>query len=140
MEGTLRTFDPAVRSEIKERMARIVRSVAEAHGTTATLAFRRDGNPPTINDATLARNAAPALARVFGRDKVIEAGPLMVAEDFPAYAAKAPTLFLLMGGRNEAKGIASVNHTEDFDFDEDVLPLGVRAMTTLVWDFLATKR
>ena len=29
-----------------------------------------------------------------------------------------------------------MNHTADFDVDEDALPLGVRAMATLAWDFL----
>jgi metal-dependent amidase/aminoacylase/carboxypeptidase family protein len=31
-------------------------------------------------------------------------------------------------------------HTEDFDVDERVLPLGVKAMSTLVWDYLARTR
>jgi len=33
-----------------------------------------------------------------------------------------------------------VNHTSAFDVDEDALPLGVRAMATLAWDFLARTR
>ena len=28
-------------------------------------------------------------------------------------------------------------HTEDFDVDEAALPLGVRALATLAWDYLA---
>jgi len=61
----------------------------------------------------------------------------MVAEDFPFYGQKAPYFYFLLGTRNDAKGIASVNHTSTFDVDEDALPLGVRAMATLAWDFLA---
>jgi metal-dependent amidase/aminoacylase/carboxypeptidase family protein len=38
------------------------------------------------------------------------------------------------------KGIGSVNHTATFDVDEGALPLGVRAMATLAWDFLARKK
>jgi amidohydrolase len=137
MEGTLRTHDATVRAEIKSRMARTVKGVAEAHGTTATLRFFDEGNPPTVNDAALATAiGVPALQRVFGQGAV-RVEPLMVAEDFPFFGEKAPYFYFLLGTRNDAKGIGSVNHTATFDVDEDALPLGVRAMATLAWDFLA---
>lgn len=126
MDGTFRTHDATVRSEIKARIARTVKGVAEAHGPTATLRFLDEGNPPTVNDAALARNVAvPALQRVFGAGAV-RVEPRMVAEDFPFYGQKAPYFNSLLGTRNDAKGIASVNHTSTFDVNEDALPLGVR--------------
>jgi amidohydrolase len=137
LDGTVRTHDAAVRAEIKARMARTVQGVAQAHGTTATLRFLGDGNPPTVNDAALARDVGiPALQRVFGAGAV-RVEPQMVAEDFPSYGQRAPYFYFLLGTRNEAKGIPSVNHTARFDVDEDALPLGVRALATLAWDFLA---
>jgi amidohydrolase len=140
MDGTLRTHDPTVRAEIKSRMARTVRGVAEAHGTTATLRFLDDGNPPTVNDTALARDVAvPALRRVFGTG-ALRVEPQMVAEDFPFFGEKAPYFYFLLGTRNDAKGIGSVNHTATFDVDEDALPLGVRALATLAWDFLCPTR
>ena len=140
MDGTLRTHDAAVRAEMKARMARTVKGVAEAHGTTATLRFLDEGNPPTVNDAALAREVGgPALRRVFGAGAV-RVEPQMVAEDFPAFGRKAPYFYFLLGTRNDAEGIASVNHTAAFDVDEDALPLGVRAMATLAWDYLARRR
>jgi amidohydrolase len=140
MDGTLRTHDAAVRADIKSRMARTVKGVAEAHGTTATLRFLDDGNPPTVNDEALARNVAvPALQRVFGTGAV-RVEPQMVAEDFPFFGETAPYFYFLLGTRNDAKGIGSVNHTVTFDVDEDALPLGVRALATLAWDFLSPTR
>ena len=62
--------------------------------------------------------------------------PLMVAEDFSVYGTKVPALFLILGTRNRAKGIESVNHTADFDIDEAALPLGVRTLVTLALDTL----
>ena len=136
LDGTMRTLDPGVRSEMKARIARTVKGVAEAHGTTATLRFLDAGNPPTVNDQALARRVGvPALERVFGKG-ALRVEPQMVAEDFPYYGQKAPYFFFLLGTRNEAKGIASTNHTPNFDVDEDALPSGVRAMATLAWDFL----
>ncbi len=140
MDGTLRTHDDTVRTEIKERMARTVQGIAAAHGTTATLRFLDEGNPPTVNDAALAGLARPALERVFGPAGVLDVEPLMVAEDFPSYGEKAPYFYFSLGTRNDTKGIASVNHTATFDVDEDALPLGVRALATLAWEYLARGR
>ena len=140
MDGTMRTHDATVRAEMKARMARTVKGVAEAHGTTATLRFLDEGNPPLVNDAALAHAVAvPALQRVFGAGAV-RVEPQMVAEDFPAFGQKAPYFYFLLGTRNDVKGITSVNHSATFDVDEDALPLGVRAMATLAWDFLIKKR
>ena len=137
MDGTLRTHDAKVRGEIKARMARTVKGVAEAHGTTATLRFLGEGNPPTVNDPALARLARPALERVFGPGRAPHIDPQMVAEDFPIYGDRAPYFFFILGTRNDEKDIPSINHTDRFDIDEDALPLGVRALATLAWEFLA---
>jgi amidohydrolase len=136
LDGTVRTHDPAVRAAIKGAMARTVKGVAEAHGTTATLRFLDEGNPPTVNDHALAQLAAPVLERVFGQG-VRRLEPQMVAEDFPAYGAVAPYFYFMLGTRNDARGIASTNHTAAFDIDEAALPLGVQALATLAWEFLA---
>jgi len=140
LKGTMRTLDPAVRREIKERVARTIKGVAEAHGTTASLRFVDEGNSPTMNDAALTRALVPALQRVYGKEHVLEVRPQMGAEDFAAFAERVPGLYIKMGIRNEARGITAPIHTEDFDIDEDVLPLGVRAMATLAWDYLIRGR
>jgi len=59
-----------------------------------------------------------------------------VAEDFPVFGREGPTFYFLLGTRNDAKGIASVNHTATFRRRRGRLPLGVRAMATLAWQFL----
>jgi amidohydrolase len=137
LEGTIRTLDAGVRTTLKERMARTVAGVAQAHGTTARLRWVDEGNPPTVNEAALTRASVPSLARVYGPSRVQEVRPQMGAEDFAQFAERIPALYVKMGVRNQARGITAMIHTEDFDLDEAVLPLGVRAMATLAWDFLA---
>ncbi len=136
LEGTMRTLDEEVRASIKDRMERTLAGLSRAHGMPILLRFVGDGNPPTVNDAALTRASLPALARACGRENVEEVEPQMGAEDFSAYAALVPGLYIKMGVRNEARGITSMIHTETFDIDEAVLPLGVRAMTALVLDYL----
>ncbi len=140
MEGTIRTLDPAVRQQMLDRMTRTVKGVAEAHGTTASLRLIGIANPALVNDPALTRASVPSLERVFGKDKVLEVKPQMGAEDFALFSQKVPGLYVKLGTRNEAKGFTSQIHMPDFDVDEAVLPLGVRAMSTLVWDYLARTR
>ena len=136
LEGTVRTLDPEVRRAVKEKMARTVSGLAAAHGTTATLAFRGEGTPATVNDAALARASVPTLERAWGASRVREVRPQMGAEDYARYAEAVPGLYVKIGTRNEEKGITAMIHTEDFDVDEAVLPLAVRGMSLLVWDAL----
>jgi amidohydrolase len=137
LEGTIRALEPAVRQTLKERIARTVKGVAEAHGTAAVLRWVGGGNGATINEAALTRASVPSLERVYGKARVREVRPQMGAEDFAAFAERVPALYVKMGVRNQAKGITAMIHTEDFDIDEAVLPLGVRALSTMAWDFLA---
>jgi amidohydrolase len=137
MRGTMRTLDARVRQQLKESIARVVAGVAEAHGTTATLRFIDDGVPPTRNEAAHTRASVPSLQRVYGPERTREVPPQMGAEDFAEFAERVPALYVKMGAANAARGITAMIHTEDFDIDEAVLPLGVRAVATLVFDHLA---
>ena len=143
MDGTLRTHDAAVRAEIKARMARTVKGVAEAHGTTATLRFYDDGNPPTVNDAAL---AAPSASRrssgSSARTARAASRPQMVAEDFPFYGQKAPYFFFLLGTRNAREGHRlDEPHRPTFDDRRGGAAARRRgALATLAWDFLRRRR
>ena len=125
---------------MKERLQRTVNGVAATHGVTAALRWVGEGNSPTINDAALTRASVPSLQRVYGAAQTKEVKPQMGAEDFASLAERVPALYIKMGVRNEAKGITAMIHTEDFDIDEGVLPLGVQAMSTLVWDYFGRSR
>ena len=136
LEGTIRTLEPSVRQELKDRMARTIDGVARAHGAEAKLRFVGGGNGPTVNDGPLTRASLASLESVFGKANVLEVKPQMGAEDFASFAERVPGLYVKIGVRNESKGITAMIHTEDFDVDEAALPLAVRTMSTLVWDYL----
>jgi metal-dependent amidase/aminoacylase/carboxypeptidase family protein len=62
--------------------------------------------------------------------------PQMGAEDFAYYQQKMPGFFFFLGVGNPAKKITAMVHTEYFDIDEDALPIGVRALSTVALDYL----
>jgi amidohydrolase len=136
LEGTIRTLEPSVRQELKDRMTRTIDGVARAHGAEAKLRFIGEGNGPTVNDGPLARASLGSLESVFGKANVLEVKPQRGAEDFASFAERVPGLYVKIGVRNESKGFTAMIHTEDFDVDEAALPLAVRTLSTLVWDYL----
>jgi amidohydrolase len=140
MEGTMRTLDAAVRTEMKQRIARAAEGVAAAHGTKADVRFVGEGNAPTSNDDALTRASLPSLERVYGKANVLEVEPQMGAEDFSSFSQRVPGLYWKFGIRNAARGITAKMHTEDYDIDEASLPLAARGMATLAFDYLQRSR
>ena len=60
----------------------------------------------------------------------------MVSEDFADYQEKMPGFYFFVGLNNPAKGITAMWHTEYYDMDEDALAVGMRAMASVVLEFL----
>jgi amidohydrolase len=134
MTGTLRTFDRAQRLAIQERMRQSVVSLAAAYGAQAELIFNRGdmtgGNPVTFNDPALSRATFASLEEAAGVGKVdINRPPVTGAEDFAAYQLQIPGVFYHIGANKEGVRAedAAPNHSPQFDVNEAVLPLGVRA-------------
>lgn len=135
MEGTVRALDETVRQETERLIKQILHGVAESSGAECHVEYERSV-PATINDPELVERMLPSLIREFGEEKVVRHGPRMGAEDFSFFANEVPGMFFSLGVANPEKGIVAGIHTPEFDVDEDCLPVGVRAMTALVLDFL----
>jgi amidohydrolase len=135
LEGTIRSFDQAMREDIHQRMERTARGIAESAG--ATIEFELElGNPPVVNDPGLLTRMMPALERAAG--PVHDVSPQTVAEDFSEYAERTPGLFLFMGSGPpdvDPAGLPS-NHSPFFDMHEPNLQVGVRVFSNLVVDYL----
>jgi amidohydrolase len=119
--GTTRTFDREMWASWPERIERVVRGVCESMGAKYELKYSR-GYPPLLNDMEMAEIVRQCAIQVVGEDKVVEPEPTMGGEDMAFFLEKAKGCFFFLGvGR---KGSAPV-HNSKFDFNEDVLPLGV---------------
>lgn len=135
LEGTIRSFDPAMRTDIHQRIERTARGIADSAG--AEIDFELElGNPPVINDPALLARMMPALERV---TKVRDPNPQTVAEDFSEFATRTPGLFLFLGNGPPGVDPATLptNHSPLFDTHEPNLGLGVRIFSNLVVDYLA---
>jgi amidohydrolase len=136
MQGTVRTFAANGPDTVKQKLDAIVKGITSAFGATYELNFRTNA-PVTFNDPALATASRAALVAGLGKDAVITPAALqMVSEDFAYYQKEIPGFYFFVGIRNEAKGITAMWHTEFYDMDEAALPVGVRAMSNAVLDYL----
>ena len=123
MLGTVRTFRTDTQDFIERRLNEIVSGIAAAQGVTATLNYRR-GYPATVNHAREAGLGADAAAEIVGERNVErDLQPSMGAEDFAYMLQERPGSYIWMGNGGAAEG--RVLHSATYDFNDEVLPVGV---------------
>ncbi|MEH6630877.1 MAG: M20 aminoacylase family protein [Halopseudomonas aestusnigri] len=130
--GTVRTFKPEVRARVRKAMENMAKSISIAHGAEASFEYR-EGYPVLINDASHTKKAAVIAKKLVGEDKVHEGTPpMMGGEDFSyMLEAKAGTYVFLGNGVEGEKGGVSVHHPE-YDFNDDISPVGASFWAELV--------
>ena len=65
-------------------------------------------------------------------DNYEETPPYMLAEDFSLYLQKVPGMFFFLGSGNAEKGYIHSLHSAQFQFDEEILALGVETYAKLL--------
>jgi len=138
LEGTVRTYDEGVRDEIERRLDEILAGITQAGGGTYEYEYER-GAPPTINDVALTQEMVPTLVRVLGSNNVFVLDPMMAAEDFAYFANQIPGFYFRLGSTKPGT-TSGWNHTPDFMADDASVPVGMRAMSNLVLDYLGRSR
>ena len=138
MVGTIRTFEPQIRTDVIERMERTAKNIAAASGATATLTIGDAPNPPVINDAALTQRSLPSLERVAGKNNVRVINLQTTAEDFSYYGQQVPSLFFWVGITPKDKDPvkAAYNHSPLFYVDEAGMGVGMRALLAVATDYL----
>ncbi|MFU8824018.1 M20 aminoacylase family protein [Yoonia sp.] len=125
INGTVRTFNPAVQAMVQKRLAEIVAGQAASYGVTAELDYEI-GYPATINDTDKAAFAAQ-VAREVSSNVVDDAKPEMGAEDFAYMLNERPGAYLFVGNGDTA-GL----HHPAYDFDDTGAPVGASFFARLV--------
>lgn len=105
LQLSVRSFTDAVRQQLLDGIARIVRAEAAAAGAPREPEVKLiESTHATYNDPDLAHRLTPVLADALGAENVIQAQPVMASEDFSEYVrAGVPGFFLRTGAVNPAK-------------------------------------
>jgi amidohydrolase len=134
MEGTIRTLDSKMQTEVHARIKHTAEKIAEASGATAEVSFDTK-TLVTFNDSSLVEKMLPSLQKAAGKENVNTMNWVTGAEDFSYYGTKAPAFFFYIGGKPLTNSPAAPHHTPDFYIDDSMLFVGVKAFCNLVLDY-----
>jgi len=92
--------------------------------------------PAVINDAEVAEVVRAAAEAVVGPENVFPDVRTMGSEDAAYFIQEVPGCYFFLGSANAERGLNAPHHNPRFDFDEDVLPLGVAVMMQTLAHYL----
>lgn len=125
LQGTIRSHQDEVRQQLWGELERALK-LSETLGGSYELEIIK-GYPSLFNDETVNEWLRDVARELVGETAVTDAEFGMGAEDF-AYMAQQAKGAMLMLGAATPDGIVRHHHTETFDIDESVLPLGTAVL------------
>ncbi len=135
--GTIRTFRPDTRDLAERRLHEIVSGVSKALGGSAEIEYHRN-YPATVNTEREAAFAAKVGEKVFGAGNVItDADPTMGGEDFSYMLLAKPGAYVWLG--QGGGPMSCFLHNPNYDFNDDVIPMGAGYLASLVEEALPIK-
>lgn len=140
--GTIRTFSAERLALLKDLIRTSVEGLAKSYGANAAVEFE-EAALVTGNDPALLQQVLPALEQAAGPAGVDTAALLRgAAEDFSYFEAQIPGLYYILGSTKNFTSMeaAPTNHSPQFDIDESVLAVGVKAQVLTALRYLRVGR
>ena len=146
MSGSIRTFNEAVRSLLKERLTQIAENIARAFRTEATVTFG-SGCPTLVNDEDVANSITQYTKELLGQNNAfsmedfsrLNGGKSSAkgggSEDFAYVTQEVPAVMLSLAAGEPKNGYPYPQHHPMVLFDESVLADGsaVYAYAAMRW-------
>jgi hippurate hydrolase len=127
LTGTVRTLDEGVRRFMEERLRTVTDGIVTTFGATASIHYR-NGYPVTMNAPGPTAFAAEVARGVSGAERVdANADGTMGGEDFSYMLQARPGAYIFLGN-----GPSSGLHTDTYDFNDEIIPIGVSYWAKLV--------
>ena len=138
--GTCRSYLPHIRDTIERRINELAHSIAAAYGCTAAVDYSRLGEA-LINQPEQTAIAIAAACAVVGTENVDPAlPPTTGGEDFAEMMQVRPGAFMRIGNGAKFDGTFHAPHTPKYDFNDEIIPLGIAYWVSLVTEELGPKR
>ena len=133
LKGDVRARHPEDRQAVNKFMQQIVDGIAATHAVEVELQFNTEFieaiNAEAPTEAVVATGKALGLATIGDRP------PMSFSEDFAHFSAAVPGCFFLLGNGEDGPN-AQPLHAADYDFNDDLLPIGAEFWARLVKDRL----
>ena len=135
MQGTIRTFEPAVRQRVLERFDQVVRGVAAAFECEAQIELTPVSGA-VVNDAAVTQRVQEIASDLFPGHQLGNDERSMGSEDMAYILEQVPGCYILIGSANASLGLDAAHHHPCFDFDEQVLPRAVALLEACTRSYL----
>jgi len=122
LRGTTRAFEPEVQDMIEANMERILTGICAAHGAKAEFEYDRR-YASTINTSDETDEAIATARELVGAAAVdTNVTPVMGAEDFSWMLKERPGCYIMIAN-GAGEGSCHI-HNPNYDFNDEILPLG----------------
>lgn len=128
--GTVRSFRPDLQDALEDGLRRVCKGIEVSHQVQVEMHYER-GYPPTINASEPTFICREVARQVVGEGKVLtHLKPSMGAEDFSYLARVVPACYVWLGNGPGEGGCTL--HNPHYDFNDDIIPVGVAYWVELV--------
>ena len=133
LKGDVRARVPEDREAIARFIKQIAEGIGAAHGVAVSVAFNTEFIETINAEAPTQAVVRAALAQ--GRVTIADREPMSFSEDFAHFSAAVPGCFLLLGNGEDGPGGQPL-HSANYDFNDDLMPIGAEFWVQLVRDRL----
>ena len=127
INGTVRTLSENIKNLVKERIREICQGISKAFKCEVKLNYH-DGYPVTNNHQKETEFAVAVASGISGPEQVDGHGePIMGSEDFSYMLQERPGAYLHVG-----QGYGPPLHNPEYDFNDDLSPIGASFFAKLV--------
>lgn len=135
LRGTVRSFDAETQALVERAIERLCTGIAATFGARIDVRFDHH-YPPTVNSVAETEFCRQVAGEVFGFEQVCgDEMPSMGAEDFAYFLREKPGCYVWLGNGPGTGGCTL--HNPHYDFNDALLPLGIRYWVRLVEKALA---
>ncbi|WP_299350638.1 amidohydrolase [uncultured Shimia sp.] len=133
LKGDVRARSPEDRIAVEGFMRQIANGIAQAHGVSVDVSYNAE-----FIETMNAKGPTEAVVRAAmsaGLETISNCQPMSFSEDFAHFSAAVPGCFLMLGN-GEVGPHGQPLHSDNYDFNDAILPIGAAFWTTLVRDRL----
>ena len=129
IKGDVRSRNKEDRLEIKRLMGKLVEGISDAHEITGEVSFETEF-VETINSSDQTETVI-AVAEALGLSLDGNCEPMSFSEDFAHFSNVVPGCFFLLGN-GQTGCVSSPLHSSSYDFNDELLPIGVKIWSRIV--------
>lgn len=135
LQGTLRTFAPAVRQRLCSRIREVTAGVAQTYRCKWEYEVL-SACPSVITDDAVTAAAEKSIRAVVPQFHILGGAHGMGSEDFAEIAQQVPSAYYMVGAGPDAPEKRLGQHNPKIEFNEGILPLGAAIYARVAVDWL----